>query len=77
MRTAQSVFREALDNSPPFGLSLSNPVIPRGISFDKLRANGIIQSFPGGDRGGKGPVRPAASRLPLGALCSVFLTSHL
>ncbi|MDR1462946.1 MAG: hypothetical protein LBI68_07415 [Azoarcus sp.] len=29
-----------------FGLSLSKLVTPRGMPFDKLRANGMTRSFP-------------------------------
>ena len=39
------LLREALIYSRPFGLSLSKPLIFRGMPFDKLRANGFIQRF--------------------------------
>jgi hypothetical protein len=35
-----------LNQSEPFGLSLSNPLILQAIPFDKLRANGFAQRFP-------------------------------
>jgi hypothetical protein len=38
--------RETLNKSNPFGLSLSKPLIPWAMPFDKLRANGIAQGFP-------------------------------
>ncbi|MDR3324113.1 MAG: hypothetical protein LBS89_07915 [Zoogloeaceae bacterium] len=37
--------RETLNNFQPFGLSLSKPLVLQEMPFDKLRANGINQSF--------------------------------
>jgi hypothetical protein len=46
MKTSMHSARKNPDSSHPFGLSLSKPAMPRGMPFDKLRANGIAQSFP-------------------------------
>ena len=37
--------KEVLNQSKPFGLSLSKPLMLQVMPFDKLRANGFIQSF--------------------------------
>jgi hypothetical protein len=39
--------RKALDNFCPFGLGLPKSLVSWAMPFDKLRANGMAQSFPG------------------------------
>ncbi|MFV0371921.1 MAG: hypothetical protein ACK5JI_09840, partial [Azonexus sp.] len=43
--TAAWRIKEILNQSNPFGLSLSKPLILQMMPFDKLRANGFVQSF--------------------------------